>query len=187
MSATAVDTSPGDLELVRDFVNTRDIERGTDLLLDPEQLATWLREHALGAQADSSVDADRLARLREALRAMLLANNSGDAPPPSALADLNDAAGAAPLALRFDRGGASGLGPVADGTEAAIARILAAVHEAMRDGSWGRLKACPADDCHWAFYDRSRNRSGTWCEMEECGNRAKARAYRERRRSRPPR
>ena len=42
------------------------------------------------------------------------------------------------------------------------------------------VKACPADDCRWAFYDRSRNRSGTWCDMSDCGNRAKARAYRKR-------
>ena len=32
----------------------------------------------------------------------------------------------------------------------------------------------------WAFYDHSRNRSGTWCEMGKCGNRAKARRWRER-------
>jgi predicted RNA-binding Zn ribbon-like protein len=41
---------------------------------------------------------------------------------------------------------------------------------------------CAAEDCRWAFYDRSRNRSRTWCSMEECGNRAKARSYRARQR-----
>jgi predicted RNA-binding Zn ribbon-like protein len=51
----------------------------------------------------------------------------------------------------------------------------------MADGSWERLKVCPADDCLWAFYDRSRNRSRRWCDMEVCGNRAKVRGYRERR------
>ena len=56
----------------------------------------------------------------------------------------------------------------------------------MGDRSWPRLKACPAEDCHWAFYDHSRNRSGTWCEMGECGNRAKARRFRERHREAGP-
>ena len=53
--------------------------------------------------------------------------------------------------------------------------------EADRRGEWTRLKICPADDCQWAFYDRSRNRSATWCDMKVCGNRHKVREYRERR------
>jgi predicted RNA-binding Zn ribbon-like protein len=44
------------------------------------------------------------------------------------------------------------------------------------------MKACRAEDCRWAFYDRSRNRSRAWCSMRECGNRAKARSYRARQR-----
>jgi predicted RNA-binding Zn ribbon-like protein len=38
----------------------------------------------------------------------------------------------------------------------------------------------------WAFYDRSKNRSGHWCSMRVCGNRAKARQFRERRRAEGP-
>jgi predicted RNA-binding Zn ribbon-like protein len=48
----------------------------------------------------------------------------------------------------------------------------------MLDGTWGRLKACR--NCHWSFYDRSPNRSATWCSMQLCGNRTKTRAYRRR-------
>jgi predicted RNA-binding Zn ribbon-like protein len=43
------------------------------------------------------------------------------------------------------------------------------------------MKACAADDCQWAFYDSSKNRSRTWCSMDVCGHRAKTRAYRARR------
>jgi predicted RNA-binding Zn ribbon-like protein len=51
----------------------------------------------------------------------------------------------------------------------------------MANGTWERLKACALHDtCEWAFYDWSKNRSGTWCDMKVCGNRSKARAYRER-------
>jgi predicted RNA-binding Zn ribbon-like protein len=60
---------------------------------------------------------------------------------------------------------------------------VAIAYESMVAGTWSRLKVCPADDCQWAFYDHSRNHSRTWCEMEECGNRAKARAWRERQRA----
>ncbi|MGH3007295.1 MAG: CGNR zinc finger domain-containing protein, partial [Gaiellaceae bacterium] len=43
-----------------------------------------------------------------------------------------------------------------------------------------RLKACRAEDCRWAFYDRARNRSRHWCSMAVCGNRTKARTFRRR-------
>ena len=83
------------------------------------------------------------------------------------------------LSVRF-RDGASLLEPCVDGPDGALAALLVPVAEAMSDGSWARVKACRADDCHWAFYDFSRNRSGTWCDMAVCGNREKVRAYRAR-------
>lgn len=65
-------------------------------------------------------------------------------------------------------------------TASAVAEVLAAATRLAVLGDWPRLKICPADDCRWAFYDRSRNRSRTWCSMQVCGNREKARAWRER-------
>jgi predicted RNA-binding Zn ribbon-like protein len=63
--------------------------------------------------------------------------------------------------------------------------ILAAVISAVSDGSWKRLKACP--DCHWVFYDNTRNGSKRWCLMyaggsdgRACGTIAKVRRYRDR-------
>lgn len=174
--------APAGLELVRQFVNTLDVELATDALATPAGASEWLAAHSLGDDEPlANDDAERLRRLREALRDLLDANNSGEEPPATALAILNDQAGEAALGLRFDAGGAE-LVSSCGGVDSAIATILATVHEAMRERTWARLKACPADDCRWAFYDHSRNRSGTWCRMEECGNRAKARAYRERHR-----
>ena len=72
--------------------------------------------------------------------------------------------------------------PSAAGVDGSIGRLLAIVHRAVADPeSWRRLKACRLHECEWAFYDHTKNRSGTWCNMAVCGNRAKARAYRERR------
>jgi predicted RNA-binding Zn ribbon-like protein len=42
-----------------------------------------------------------------------------------------------------------------------------------------RIRSCPS--CHWLFEDRSRNGMRRWCDMAECGNRAKARDYYRRR------
>ena len=67
-----------------------------------------------------------------------------------------------------------------------LVELLLVMRDAQRDGSWARLKACANDECHWAFYDRSRNHGGTWCEMSSCGNKLKNREFRARRRKAAP-
>jgi predicted RNA-binding Zn ribbon-like protein len=69
--------------------------------------------------------------------------------------------------------------PVA-GVPGFLGEVLAAVALAAHDGSWRRLKICPAGDCRVVYYDLSRNASRRWCSMEVCGNRNKTRAYRQR-------
>ena len=64
--------------------------------------------------------------------------------------------------------------------------VLKAVCAGMEEGAWERLKTCANGRCGWAFYDRSKNRSGRWCSMDVCGNRAKTRAYRSRTSTRVP-
>jgi predicted RNA-binding Zn ribbon-like protein len=184
---TGPQRAPGELELVRRFVNTRDVEQATDLLESPATADAWLTENELpGAGNLDRADLERLSSVREAVRGMLLANNAGEPAPRAAITKLNQQSSEAAIGLRFDTDG-SQLVTTCEGVDSTIARLLAIVHESMADGTWERLKACPADDCLWAFYDRSRNHSRTWCEMEDCGNRAKARTYRERRRSQPSR
>ena len=173
--------APGRLEVVREFVNTLDIEEGTDDLDTPWGLASWLAERGL-LQPDAKLGQRELRRaieLREALRQLLLANN-GAPLGPEEIETLNQAVSDATLLVRFDGEGRPALRVKGSGAGAVLAPLVAIVYEAMVSGSWARLKACPADECHWAFYDHSKNRSGTWCDMTVCGNRAKARAYRER-------
>jgi predicted RNA-binding Zn ribbon-like protein len=174
--------APGELELVREFVNTYDAETGEESLGSPEQLASWLRGHGLleDRRQTRPADLDKAIDIREALRSLLLANN-GVAAEPAAVERLRQASREAKLELAFRGDGTSPVEPNAPGVAGALGRILTRVHAAMADGSWERLKVCPADDCLWAFYDRSRNRSRRWCDMEVCGNRAKVRGYRERR------
>jgi predicted RNA-binding Zn ribbon-like protein len=178
---TARSAAPGQLELVRRLVNTYDAETGAEELGSPAELSAWLAEHGLGPRGAKlgPKDLDRVVELREALRQVLLANNGEDLPADT-YERLNDAVAGATLSIRFDDECTAGLVPSGAGVEAAVARVAAIVREAILAGEWARLKVCPADDCLWAFYDRSRNRSRTWCDMAECGNRAKVRAFRER-------
>ena len=177
------EAAPGELELVRQFVNTRELDPVRDELADEAHAAGWLGSQDLPAvEGFEPDDLERLTAVREALRELLFANNVGSEPPRGALEELNRQASEAAIGLHFDAGGSS-LRTTCEGVDSVIARLLSIVHGAMEEGTWERLKACRAEDCVWAFYDHSRNRSGTWCSMEECGNRAKARAYRERQRA----
>ncbi len=175
--------APGGLRLVQDFVNTRDIDKGRDQFVAAGQLRAWLQGRGLLADHDSvdAADLKHVVEVRESLRALLLANN-GAPVDTDAIAVLDRAALGAHLALRFTSEGQMRLVSDAPGVAGALGRILAATFEAFLDGSWSRLKACRSDECHWAFYDRSRNRSGKWCTMALCGNRWKARTFRQRHR-----
>ena len=174
--------APDQLEHVRQFVNTHDLETGEESLTDPEALESWLVERDLlpkGVQVDAE-SLEVAAELREALRHLLLANN-GAPLERDAVDTLNEAISDASLSVRFHPEGTAMLEVRGQAACAAVAPIVAIVYEAMVNGTWPRLKACTADDCQWAFYDNSRNRSRTWCDMAVCGNRAKVRSYRARR------
>jgi predicted RNA-binding Zn ribbon-like protein len=174
--------APGELEHVRAFVNTADLEQGTDALESPGALARWLAEHGLASASVRATRSDlaHALRLRESLRTILLAHN-GQGESERAAAVLDAAARKARLRLRFDQRGDGVLEPEAGGVDGALGRLLAIIGRSIAQGTWERLKACRWHTCEWAFYDHTKNHSGAWCTMEVCGNRAKAKAYRERR------
>lgn len=182
-STTDIENSsaPGELEVVRRFVNTHDHETGAEDLPTPADLSAWLAEQGLAAGHATLDDADlaRSHELREALREALLTNN--DEPlPRTTVKRLNEALAGVTLGVQVNDDCTIDLQPAGAGLDPALARIASIIREAMLSGEWSRLKVCPAHDCLWAFYDRSRNRSRTWCSMEECGNRAKVKSFRER-------
>jgi predicted RNA-binding Zn ribbon-like protein len=174
--------APGDLELIRSFVNTLDVEDGTDDVGTPEALAAWLAANDLlpSRGKASAAEHRRALALREAFREVLLGHHGGYDTDPGAVATLESTARRARLEVRFGDDATARPEPASDGVDGALGRLLAIVAEAQRDGTWQRLKSCPADTCRWAFYDRSRNRSAVWCNMAVCGNRNKVRNYRER-------
>jgi predicted RNA-binding Zn ribbon-like protein len=177
-------TAPEPLQLVQRFVNSIDLEDGEDELDSPEALGAWLAERELmaGRASVSPADLRRALDVREGLRALLLRNNGLEF--DSELVErLDRTAARAGVRVSFSAAAEPALAPAVDGVDGALARLLAIVGTAVADGSWERLKACPREDCEWAFYDRTKNRSGRWCRMDQCGNLAKARAFRERRRA----
>jgi predicted RNA-binding Zn ribbon-like protein len=182
--------APGRLGLVQAFVNAFwDLDGGgADAWPDAAAYGRWLAARGLAGGA-TEADRERAIALREALRGLARRNHdaggddgAGGAGAPPELAVLDGLAARAPLRLRFAAGGAPRHEPAVDGPDGALALVLGVVAEAMADGTWTRLKACPGPHCGWLFYDGSRNRSRQWCSMQICGNRVKGREFRARQR-----
>jgi predicted RNA-binding Zn ribbon-like protein len=176
-------TAPQPLYLVQRFVNSIDLESGEDELSSPAALRDWFVERGLMDAGETATRSDlaRAVDVRDGLRAVLLANN-GLPLDRDRVERLDRAAARAGLRVRFEPGAAPELMAAPEGVDGAIGRLMAVVAAAVENGRWQRLKACHRDPCFWAFYDHSKNRSGRWCRMEDCGNIEKARAFRERRR-----
>lgn len=60
------------------------------------------------------------------------------------------------------------LGPVARAT----AELL------VSEGQLRHVQRCGGGNCGWLFLDSSKNHSRRWCDMRDCGNRAKVRRHR---------
>jgi len=171
---TETKPAPMPLLLVQAFVNTLDLDQGQDLLSSDWFVGAGL----LDASADVGAGELELARaMRESIR-QLLESGDGDLGP------LREVAAGRAARLLVGERGALALAPPGQGDLTdALFQLLLIVRAAQEAGTWSRLRICANDDCRWAFYDRSKNRQGQWCDMAVCGNRLKNRELRARRRN----
>lgn len=175
------DIATGVLGLVQAYVNTVDLQDGPDEFDDINTLETWLVARGLMENGHPAEPADltNAIAVREAIRGIIGANSGGSIYPVD-VATLNEAATASRLRARFGSDGKARLEPEVGGVVGAMGRIVAAVYAAMTDEDWTRLKLCNSQTCRWVFYDQSRNHSSRWCTMASCGNRQKAKRFRQR-------
>jgi predicted RNA-binding Zn ribbon-like protein len=176
--------APGRLELLQRFVNTHnhDFPADWDRIGTGAKAQAWLRRKRLVEAGEQVSDpgAAHLRELREAIRALVIANHAGE-PDTAASHIIGALARTAGLRVGVDETGRTALEPQRGGVDGAVATLLAILHEAQLSGEWARMKACR--QCEYVFFDRSKNRSAAWCAMSICGNRTKNRAYYRRRRS----
>ncbi len=142
-------------DLLVDFLNTLDVEEGTDVLQTTAGLTDWAAERGL----DAGDHAEAL-KTRDALRSLV----TGGRPDLPAVS-LTPSCRGEGVSLRRDT---------------AVEAALAAAVVLSIQGRISRIKLCQSETCRMAFYDQSRNGSRSWCSMEICGNRAKARTFRAR-------
>lgn len=179
--------APGDLELVRIFLNTLSLSGHTGipedrlplLLRDP---GSWQASFP-DVQRGPDDTEDRLARLRADLRRMLEGT-------PGGAGALNQWLRALPFYASIDESTeGTVLRYTSDPDAGLIGLLLITVICAIHDGTWSRLKACP--DCRVVFYDHTRSRTKVWCGMlaggpegRACGTIAKVTRYRQKQRAR---
>jgi predicted RNA-binding Zn ribbon-like protein len=175
----ASSAAPGELETVRNFVNTVEIDAVTDALSAEDTLGQWCTTSGTCPDGIDEDGLSELRRFREALRAVLEAN-AGEGDAAERWHALEPYAARAGYGMCITPAGLPALRPEGAGADRVIAAVLRIVYDAIGQGTWTRLKACRKHSCRWAFYDKSKNGSGAWCSMRVCGNRVKA----ERRRAR---
>ena len=177
--------APEPLRRVQSLINTIDRESGLDRLAAAGDAGPWMTETGLLAPGSTATDDDLLTVIgvREGLRALVLQNTDGQAPDPALVSPLHQLTEGELVQAAVTEDGAVRLAPVGDSVRARLLALLLIVSDAQRDGTWAHLLACANDDCQWAFYDRSRNHGGTWCDMATCGNKLKNRDFRARRRT----
>jgi predicted RNA-binding Zn ribbon-like protein len=172
----------GDEELLIAVANTAHGER--DEFADIGSVRAWWR--ATGApvrtrRGRSDPPPESVAMLRD-LRALirgLALRNNGIETDPSRPSELDA------LTLRLDLRGVPTLRADTPGDLARdiSAATVAALLRSMARPGWPRVKACRGEDCRWVYVDRSRNTSRRWCDMGNCGNRAKLATFRARQRA----
>lgn len=179
--------APPPLLLVQAFVNTVDLELGTDILARADDARDWLASAGLASTEPEGTEPAaglRLAReVRESIRAMIARNTGREPLTEDELRPLRQVALDAPPHLEPAASGEIRLEVASSGHRiaAGLAGLLVTIRDAQADGSWDRLKVCGNADCQWAFYDRSHSLRGAWCDMASCGNRLKNRNLRARR------
>lgn len=182
--------------LCLDFINTVDRELtgfSSEWLVDAISLIDWAQQmqlltpqqaDALRSQIQQQSEAaqavfEQAIALRERLYRIFSAVSAGQPPPSDDWVHLNQWLTAAYLHSQLVWDGARFVRTQTDidCLESVLWQVVRSAEELLLDPMLDRVRKCAGTDCGWIFLDTSRNRSRRWCDMEDCGNRAKARRH----------
>jgi predicted RNA-binding Zn ribbon-like protein len=171
-----------------DFANTvgsRGVPMPNERLTDPAALVAWGAETGILSSAAGGASETVLARavaLREAVYRIFSRVAAERAADPADLAVLNGVLGEAEMHVtRRDRAFARGWAPP-ERPEHILWAVAADAADLLTGPMLHRVGECAGEHCGWLFLDESKNGSRRWCDMRDCGNRAKARRHYQRQR-----
>ncbi|MBA3945726.1 MAG: ABATE domain-containing protein [Herpetosiphonaceae bacterium] len=149
---------------------------------DQEQLA----REAAARPAEAAVIFEQARELREVIYRIFAAVAGGRPVAPADIKQFNARLQEALAHAELVQGG-EGFEwgwELADGAlEQIVWPIIRSAADLLTAGELSRVRECSGESCGWLFVDTSRNRSRRWCDMEDCGNRAKARRHYQRKRA----
>ncbi len=158
-----------------------------DLFFSANALSNWLAAAgcAGGSVAATEQDLEHAILLREAIYRALSALALRNIPDPADL-DLINAAAAEPLSVPQIELPSCGLrwkskNPV----QACLAEVARDAVMVIATIDRERLKMCDSSSCRMLFADNSPANRRRWCSMSICGNRAKIKVFRERKKQPP--
>lgn len=161
-----------------DLINTISwpgTDREHDWLESPENLTVWFEAVGLG-RVPSGQDVIRGAQeIREVLADALVPIAQSSRPTTEAVERFNDRLAAALGRRRIDPVELSWTWEPPSQVKEALDPVVLDAADLLTGSRHDRIKHCPT--CRWLFDDQTRNGRRKWCDMADCGSRAKARAY----------
>ncbi|GIK39349.1 MAG: hypothetical protein BroJett011_31820 [Chloroflexota bacterium] len=123
---------------------------------------------------------ERAIWLRETIYRIFSAVAAGGAPKRADLEILNDALAEVLAKLQVtptETGFTWNWRSEPEALDSMLWPVVRSAGELLTSNELHRVRECAGDDCGWLFIDTSRNHSRRWCDMNDCGNRAKARRH----------
>lgn len=165
--------------LALDFINTVSwpgTERHHDWLSSAANLDRWCDANELSTAGEVSEEDLASARtLRVELAAAVKPLAFGGRPAEHAVEVLNARFAAAVVRRRVDPVNLVWSWSAPDNTLARLAPVVVDAADLLTSARHDRLRHC--DGCDWLFDDQSRNGRRRWCDMADCGSRAKSHSY----------
>ncbi len=184
-----------------DFANTeayRDTGHEMDLLQSYDMLVAWslaagalqpgeagpLLLAAAGAPEVAAEHLTQAKELRQAIHVVMESVAHRTEPPVATLATLNAFLAESQVHNQIVRsnGGFEAHFRPEDDMALPIWRLTDSAARLLLSPDREYVRECPGHECGWLFLDTTKNHSRRWCDSADCGNKARVRAYAQRKR-----
>lgn len=166
-------TTPAPIDRLADYAHFIEFARQTQIATEVQakSLLARAKKHPIEAERTHA----RIQALRDATHNVFASIAAATKPAPEDVRTLSDHI----RRLELDVDLAYNYLADEDGLDAPLGPIIRGAVELIDPSMRERVGMCGRDTCRFLFLDTTKNRTRRWCEMKSCGNREKARRFRE--------